>query len=111
VIKLIGVWSEPNDAAGFEQHYREVHMPLAAAVPGVADLVMTRTDRGLGGDPSFYRSIEVHFATHADFDRATSSDEWGAVLTDAGEMIERFGVTLAAGVGDAEAYRTDYPVR
>jgi uncharacterized protein (TIGR02118 family) len=106
MIKFIGLWSEPKDQEGFERHYKDVHMPLAEAVPGVGDIILTRADRGLGEDPpSFYRAVELYFASEADFQRAISSEEWGAVLADAGSLMERFGVSISAAVGAVENYR------
>lgn len=106
MIKFIGFWSEPNDPEGYERHYADVHMPLAAAVPGVADIVLTKAADGLGGErPSFYRAVELSFASEQDLERAMASEEWQAVLEDAGGMMERFDVTVSAGIGESEDYR------
>lgn len=105
MIKFIGFWSEPNDPDAYERHYAEVHMPLAGKVPGVADIVMTKASGGLGGEPpSFYRAIELSFASQQDLDRAMESQEWQAVLEDAGGMMERFNVSVSAGIGESKDY-------
>ena len=49
--KLYAVWTHPNDIEAFERHYVEVHAPLAAAIPGLQKLVLSRTADSLG-EPS-----------------------------------------------------------
>lgn len=101
--KLIACWSapRPEDEADFEKHYRETHLPAASASPGLRRLVAVRTDSGLAGEPSaFYRVAELHFDSQADLEASELSKEWAAMRADAGEMIERFGVTLSVGMGE-----------
>ncbi|MBC9734319.1 EthD family reductase [Nocardioides marmotae] len=101
--KLIACWSapRPEDEDAFEQHYRDVHLPAAAAVPNLRRLVATRTASGLeGGEASFYRVAEMVFDSQADLEASEHSEEWGAMRADAGVMIERFGVSLQVGLGE-----------
>ncbi|GAA4282966.1 hypothetical protein GCM10022261_04970 [Brevibacterium daeguense] len=101
--KLIACWSAPRaeDEASFEQHYRDVHAPAAAAVPRLRRLVTTRTAIGLeGGDPAFYRVAELVFDSQSDLEAGEHSKEWAAMRADAGAMIERFGVSLTVGTGE-----------
>jgi len=105
VYKLIAIWSapRPENAEAFEEHYRSVHLPTAARTPGMTRLVAVRTANGLEGGPSaFWRVAELHFATKADLEAAEHSEAWGAMRADAGQMIERFGVTLTVGVGEEQ---------
>ena len=101
--KLIACWSapRPEDEADFERHYRELHLPAAAASPGLRRLVAVRTDSGLEGSKSaFYRVAELHFDSKADLEASEHSEQWAAMRADAGVMIERFGVTLEVGMGE-----------
>lgn len=62
--KILAVWSAPKaeDVEAFEQYYRDTHVPLARACPGLRRLVLTRTDRGLeDSEPAFYRVAELLF--------------------------------------------------
>lgn len=100
---LIAIWSAPDeeDREAFEEHYRNEHAPKAAAVPNLQKLITTRTDEGLeGDDPAFYRVAEMVFESAEDLHEAEASEEWTAVREDAGEMIERFDVTLSVGIGE-----------
>ena len=100
--KIVACWGAPgpSDEAAFEKYYREVHAPLAAAVPGVRKLVLTRTCDGLeGGDPGFFRVAELLFDSPEQMEACTGSAQWRAMREDAGKMVERFGVSLSVGLG------------
>ena len=34
-VKLVVLYTQPDDPAAFEEHYLGVHMPLVAALPGL----------------------------------------------------------------------------
>ncbi|WP_053352004.1 MULTISPECIES: EthD family reductase [Leucobacter] len=36
--RLLVLYPEPLDHAAFEQHYRHIHLPLCARLPGVRDI-------------------------------------------------------------------------
>ena len=100
--KAISCWSFPRagEEEAFERHYLEVHVPLAAAIPGTVSLTLTRTDRGLeGADPSYYRVAETVFESEEALEAAMRTPQWAALRADAAEMHERFGVTLANSLG------------
>jgi uncharacterized protein (TIGR02118 family) len=42
-------YAGPADPSAFDDHYRRVHVPLVAAVPGVRRFTLSHP-RGLGGD-------------------------------------------------------------
>ena len=104
--RLYAVWTHPEDVEAFEEHYETVHAPLAAAIPGLKQLVLTRTDETLGeGESPFHRIAELWFEDRAALDAAADSPELAAAAEDAEEMQERFGVTLLSPAGatvDAE---------
>lgn len=107
---LIALWSapDPEDRAEFEEHYEEVHAPLAADVPNLENLITTRAEEGLeGSDPAFYRSAEMVFESEEALHEAEQSEKWTAVREDAGEMIERFDVTLEVGIGQRNVHGED----
>ena len=100
---LIALWSAPesSDEEAFEEHYQDVHAPLAANVPNLEQLITTRATEGLeGGEPAFYRSAEMVFESQEAFHEAEESEEWTALREDAGEVVEEFGVTLEVGIGN-----------
>jgi uncharacterized protein (TIGR02118 family) len=100
--KLFAVWThpQPEDVEEFERHYAEVHAPLAAAIPGLQRLVLTRTADSLGAEPSpFHRIAELWFADEAALAAGEASPEGQAAIADAAEMQERFDVTLHSPAG------------
>jgi uncharacterized protein (TIGR02118 family) len=100
--KAISCWSFPRsgEEEAFERHYWDVHVPLAAAIPGTVSLTLTRTDEGLeGAPPSYYRVAETVFESKEDLEEAMRTPQWAALRADAAVMHERFGVTLANGLG------------
>ena len=100
--KAISCWSFPRagEEEAFERHYWEVHVPLAAALPGTVSLTLTRTEEGLeGAPPSYYRVAETVFESKRALEAAMATPQWAALRADAAVMHERFGVTLANGLG------------
>ena len=101
--KLYAFWSapKPEDADAFEEHYTQIHGPLAAKVPHIKTLVTTRTPDGLeGGEPAYFRVAEMIFESKADFDQSTESAQWQSLREDAGKLIEEFGVSMTVAIGD-----------
>lgn len=98
--RLYAIWTHPEDVEAFERHYVEVHGPLAAAIPGLQKLVLTRTGDSIGeGPPPFHRVAELWFEDRAALDAPLESPELAAAAEDAVQMEERFGVTLHSPAG------------
>jgi uncharacterized protein (TIGR02118 family) len=108
--KLYAVWTPPNLGAeeAFERHYTEVHLPLAASIPGVRALVATRTADSLGdGEGALHRITELWFDDRAAMEAAEASPEGEATIKDAVEIQERFGASLTSVAGEA----AEHPLR
>ena len=73
---------------------------MAARVPGVQKLELSRTSDGFAGGPSpFYRIAEMYFHDREAMDIATTTPEWAELGENAGMLIERFQVALRTGHG------------
>lgn len=99
---LYAIWSRPDDEdiEAFEAHYTGTHAPLAAAVPNMRRFLTTRTTDGLaGGDPAFYRVAEMSFDSKEALEEAEETEQWTKVRADAGQLIERFNVTMSVAIG------------
>ena len=97
----IGIWSWPRDEdrAEFDEHYENVHYPLAEKLPGARRItVLTGGENARAS--GMFRAAEVYFDDRAAFDRAAESSEWQAMAADAQQLIERYGVTLSAADGE-----------
>ena len=99
MLKLVAVWSPPKaeDCAAFETAYANVHAPLARALPNLTSLETILVSQGLEGVPA--DAYRFAIMTWAAMERDEQTPEWLALRTDAGQMIERFGVTLTSSVG------------
>jgi uncharacterized protein (TIGR02118 family) len=74
VVRLIALYSQPEDPAAFDAHYRDVHAPIVARYPKLTGVRLTRTD-GIGGRPApFYLMAEMSFASRGDLDEALASE-------------------------------------
>ena len=74
MVRLIALFSTPDDPAAFDAHYRDVHTPIVRRYPGLRDLRLTRPT-GVGGRPApFHLLAEMSFDSRADLDAALASD-------------------------------------
>lgn len=82
-VKLVVLYTHPDDSAAFDQHYLGTHMPLVHAIPGLqraeTGTLLTAAD---GGEKTFYRVAELYFADQASLQAAFGSDEGKATAAD-----------------------------
>ena len=74
MVRLIALYSQPEDPAAFDAHYRDVHAPIVQRYPNLISVQLTKAD-GVGGRPAaYYLMAEMSFASRADLDEALASD-------------------------------------
>jgi uncharacterized protein (TIGR02118 family) len=74
-VKLSVVYGTPEDAAAFEKHYFDVHMPIVARWPGVERTEVARVSGGPMGSASPYHLItEIYFGDEAALNDALGSE-------------------------------------
>ena len=74
MVRLVALYSQPEDPAAFDAHYRDVHAPIVSRYPNLVSMRLTKAD-GVGGRPAaFYLMAEMSFATRAELDEALASD-------------------------------------
>jgi uncharacterized protein (TIGR02118 family) len=82
-VKLVVLYTQPDDAAAFDEHYLGVHMPLVAKIPGLQRAETGRFTAVLdGGEQTYYRVAELYFADQAAMEAAFGSAEGGATAQD-----------------------------
>ena len=96
--KSIGTYSWPSDLAAFEDHYWNVHMPIARALPGLQAISTFKADES-GRESGIYRFAEIGFQDKEACERAMTSPEWAAMVDDATGMMERFAVQITGAMG------------
>lgn len=82
-VKLVVLYTQPDDAARFDEHYLGVHGPLVDQIPGLERWESARFVSALdGGEQIFYRIAELYFTDQAALEAALGSDESRAAAGD-----------------------------
>ncbi len=97
--RLIALFSQPEDPAAFDAHYRDTHTPIVRRYPKLRGIHLTRIE-GVGGRPSpYYLMAEMRFDTRADLEEALGSEAG----IESGRDLRNFaaaGVTLLIADGE-----------
>jgi uncharacterized protein (TIGR02118 family) len=82
-VKLVVLYTQPDDTGAFDEHYLGTHMPLVSKVPGLQRAESGRLVTPLdGGEHTYYRMAELYFADQAALDAALGSAEGSATYAD-----------------------------
>jgi uncharacterized protein (TIGR02118 family) len=104
VLKIVGYWTAPADPAAiaeFEHDYMNRHVPIAAKLPGLRRLTTMRVERGyMGGDVQHYRIVEAWFDDGHALEAALRTPEFAAMRKDRQRLIDTYGVTNTAEIGE-----------
>ena len=97
MIQLTVLCGHPQDAAAFDRHYRETHVPLAQKIPGVKGYVANKPVSVAPEESSpYYFIAELYFESMATFQAALQSPEGQAAAGDLPNFANG-GVTLLVG--------------
>jgi uncharacterized protein (TIGR02118 family) len=77
-VKLMVLYTQPEDPAAFDQHYFGTHMPLVHAMPGL----QRAETAGFGTKAPYYRVAELYFADRDALRAACGSPEGAATSAD-----------------------------
>jgi uncharacterized protein (TIGR02118 family) len=91
--RMVVTYKTPKDTAAFDQHYFEIHVPLAKKIPGMTKYEVSRGPVATPAGPSgFYLVAILHFDDMAAIQRAFASPEGKAAAADAqsfaGDRVE-----------------------
>jgi uncharacterized protein (TIGR02118 family) len=82
-VKLVVLYTQPDDAEAFDQHYLGTHVPLVQQLPGLQRFEAGRLVTALdGGDQTYYRIAELYFADQEAMNAGFGSQEGSATATD-----------------------------
>jgi uncharacterized protein (TIGR02118 family) len=82
-VKLVVLYTRPDDADAFDRHYLDVHMPLVNKLPGLQRAETGRIVTALdGGEQSYFRVAELYFADQPALGAAFTSAEGKATAAD-----------------------------
>lgn len=98
MVKLIAIYKQPEDKESFDRHYREVHAPLAAKMPGLIKLEVNRIYGTPSGTSDLYLIAEMTFNDRDALHAALSSPEGKAAGKDlmgfAGKIVSMYFTEL-----------------
>ncbi|HVA14899.1 MAG TPA: EthD family reductase [Stellaceae bacterium] len=81
--RLVVMYKTPKDAAAFDKHYIETHIPLAKKIPGLRQCEISQGPIGTPAGPSgFHLIATLHFDDMAAMQRALGSPEGQAAAAD-----------------------------
>jgi uncharacterized protein (TIGR02118 family) len=79
--RLLVQYGQPADPAAFDEHYRDVHIPLARKIPGLVRFTIAHPDP-VGDGPAPYLVAELDFESEQDFGAGLQSAEGQAAAGD-----------------------------
>jgi uncharacterized protein (TIGR02118 family) len=86
-VKVVVLYAQPADPAGFDDHYLGVHVPLVAKIPGLLRAETGKVTAALdGGEQTYYRMAELYFADLAAMEAGLGSPEGGQTAQDYGQI-------------------------
>jgi uncharacterized protein (TIGR02118 family) len=98
--RILVLYNPPADAAAFDKHYRETHIPLAKRIPGLRSYnISAAPPRVMAGTPA-HLVAELTFDSLADIDAGFASPEGQATAADLANFAQA-GVTIL--IFDTEA--------
>lgn len=82
-VKLVVLYTQPDDADGFDAEYLGVHGPLVDRIPGLQRWEGARfVGAPDGGEQTFHRIAELYFPDEAALQAALATDEGKAAAGD-----------------------------
>ena len=82
-VKLVVLYTRPDDSDAFDRHYIGTHIPLVARIPGLQRAETARFVAAAdAGERTYYRSAELYFADPGALEAAFGSEEGKATAAD-----------------------------
>lgn len=96
MIKLIVLYGTPTDPAAFDAYYRNTHIPLAAKIPGLRRMEISKIGSLDGTTPQYHLQAELYFDDQSALMSALGSPEGGAAGADVANFATG-GATMLVG--------------
>ena len=75
MVKLVAMFTKPDDPEAFDRAYFEVHLPLNAKTPGLRRTEVTRVTGAPRGETPYYLVAEMYYDDEASMRAAFASPE------------------------------------
>jgi uncharacterized protein (TIGR02118 family) len=82
MVKLVAIYSIPENVEEFNQHYFETHAPLAKKVPGLIKLEVSKVYGAPMGESNLHLIAEMYFENKGTLAEAMNSSEMRATGKD-----------------------------
>ena len=92
MIRFLVVYPTPADPAAFDQHYNDVHIPLAKQLPGLRQYTVSRNAIPVQGTEAFYLVAELDWDDMGAMQAAFASPIGQATAADVETMVPGGGM-------------------
>lgn len=89
MVKLVALWTAPNDPEAFDREYVADHLPMVPKVPGITRAVGSKVLQG-----SYYRMAELFADSAEAMQSALQSPEGRDLVAHADHLQEKYGNRL-----------------
>lgn len=93
-MKLVALFKKPPDIDSFEEHYKNIHIPLIMKLPGMKKLETVKVTGAPVTTPQYYRMAEMSFENQENLNASMMSLDGIAaakdLMTFAKELVEIF---------------------
>jgi hypothetical protein len=89
VVRLVGLWTKPEDVEAFRQEYLSAHFPDLDRLENALDATIADCVQG-----NYFLMTEVSFTNIEDMEAALETELGKHVLTSAQELADKFGIEL-----------------
>jgi len=88
MIRFLVVYNQPTDVKAFEQHYREVHIPLTKKLAGLRRYTLSRNIAPIRGGEPYYLVAELDWDNRDALRQAFQSPEGQATAADVANLAK-----------------------
>lgn len=81
-VKLVVLYTQPDDPGAFDEYYLGTHIPMVSGIPGLQRAESGRLSPADRGEKTYYRVAELYFADAGALNAALGSDQGKAVAAD-----------------------------
>ena len=86
MVRLLVLYTQPNDVEAFERHYRDVHVPLVKQLAGLKHYTISRNVAPRRGGDAYYLVAELEWETLDAAQSALQSPEGQATAQDVANL-------------------------
>lgn len=103
MVKFTALYKRPENVEAFDQHYFQVHCPLAGKMPGLIKMEVTRfSSTPMGEEPPYYLQAELYFESMEDLQASMSSPQGKAAAKDIWKLAGKISTMIVGEIVEVE---------